>query len=262
MTKKLIINADDYGLMSSVNKGIVQSYLKGIVTSTSVLINLASDDDISGLKLITALETGIHLTLTVGRSTLSNNEIPNLVDINRNFHLRKSKNRPVDEDGTVHFDDVPEDEIKREFDSQIKLFLSNGLTPSHLDTHHHIHMDEKVLDALISVAIEYSLPVRSVNPKMRDKIRSAGVHTNDFFIGDFFGMDNITTENLKSIFAELDDGVSELMCHPGYLTNRLKVISGYSNERPIEMEVLTNDSIAKAAKTMGIELISWSDVML
>ena len=262
MTKKLIVNADDYGLMSSVNKGIVQSYLNGIVTSTSVLINLASDDDIAGLKLITALETGIHLTLTAGRSILRQKDIPNLVDVNRNFYKRKSKNRPVDANGTVQFDTVPVDEIKREFISQIKLFLSNELTPSHLDTHHHIHMNDKVLEALISVALDYNLPIRSINPDMCKKIKAAGVRTNDFFIGEFFGADNITIENLKSILSELNDGVSELMCHPGYLTNRLKVISGYSNERPIEMEVLTSGEAVESAKSMDIELITWSDVML
>ncbi|MBU1024251.1 ChbG/HpnK family deacetylase [bacterium] len=261
MTKKLIVNADDYGLVSSVSEGIIHSHLNGIVTSTTALINIASDADISRLKSISTLNAGVHLALTAGQSTLSKNKIPNLVD-DGNFFRRKSKNRPVDDYGTLVFENVPEDEIRREFESQIEKFSAKGLRPSHLDTHHHIHANEKILDAVISVAIEYNLPVRSINQEMRDKIRSAGVGTNDFFTGNFFGMKNINPQNLMLILSEPGDGITELMCHPGFLSDQLKQVSGYSKERPIEMEVLTGDRLLESISTMNFELISWLDVML
>ena len=65
--KKLIINADDFGLHPLINKGIIEGHQKGMITSTSIMpgapyfkeaANLAAQNPELGI--------GIHLTLVGG----------------------------------------------------------------------------------------------------------------------------------------------------------------------------------------------------
>ena len=43
--KRLIVNADDFGLHPLINEGILESHQKGIVTSTSLLASGEAFDD-------------------------------------------------------------------------------------------------------------------------------------------------------------------------------------------------------------------------
>ena len=41
MTKKLIVNADDFGRTPSVTEGILRAHKEGIVTSTTAMMNIS-----------------------------------------------------------------------------------------------------------------------------------------------------------------------------------------------------------------------------
>jgi len=260
MTKKLIIHADDYGLTRSVSKGIIQAHLNGVVTSTSVMINLAQRVDIIELLENPNLDIGVHLNLTVGKSVLPKEKVPHLVDGNGYFHKRKTAKRSVSDDGVVAFDDVPIEEIIIDMETQIQHFVGFGLTPTHLDTHHHIHANPKVMDAIIFCATNSNLPLRTINPTMRDFVRSKGVRTIDFFEGGFFGPDSINLPNMSPIFADISDGVTELMCHPGEVSDELRNISGYADERQNELDVLIQPEMLGFINDERIELIGWRDI--
>ncbi len=58
--KKLIINADDFGYSYSVNKGIIEAHTKGVVTSTSVMIDAIAADEAKDLKKYNDLSIGLH----------------------------------------------------------------------------------------------------------------------------------------------------------------------------------------------------------
>ncbi len=260
MTMQLIIHADDYGLTRSVSKGIIRAYLDGVVTSTSVMINLAQKAEIIELLENPSLDIGVHLNLTVGKSVLPKEKIPHLVDKNGYFHKRKTRERPVNDEGIVIFDDVPVEEIILEMETQIQHFCGFGLEPTHLDTHHHIHADPKVLEAVIFSASNHNLPLRTINSEMREKVRSRGVRTNDYFEGRFFGLNSINLQNLTNIFADISDGVTELMCHPGEFSDELRDISGYVDERQSELDVLINPELPVLINDEGIELINWRNL--
>lgn len=260
MAKQLIIHADDYGLTRSVSQGIIRAHRNGVVTSASVMINLAQRADIIELLENPSLDIGVHLNLTVGKSVLPKEKIPHLVDKNGYFHKRKTEKRPVNDDGVVIFDDVPVEEIILEMETQIRHFMGFDLEPTHLDSHHHIHTDPKVLEAVIFSALNYNLPLRTINPEMREKVRSRGVRTNDYFEGRFFGIDSINFQNMANILADISDGVTELMCHPGEVSDELGKISGYADERLTEFNVLINPELRALIKKEGIELISWRDL--
>lgn len=260
MAKQLIINADDYGLTRSVSKGIIKAHRNGVVTSASVMINLAQRADIIELLENPSLDIGIHLNLTVGKSILPKERIPHLVDKNGYFHKRKTEKRPVNDDGVVNFDDVPVEEIFLEMETQIRHFWGYDLKATHIDTHHHIHAAPKVLDVIIVSALSQDLALRTINPEMMEKVRSRGVRTTDYFEGRFFGADSINLQNLATILADTSDGVTELMCHPGELSDELGEISGYADERNTEFDVLINPELHALIKKEGIELINWRDL--
>lgn len=63
MSKCLIINADDFGYSYSTNKGIIEAHEKGIVTSTSVMVNAVAADEASELTKYRNLSVGLHFEL-------------------------------------------------------------------------------------------------------------------------------------------------------------------------------------------------------
>lgn len=63
MTKLLIVNADDFGYSHSINKGIIEAHEKGIVTSTSVMVNATAADEAKDLTKYPDLSVGLHFEL-------------------------------------------------------------------------------------------------------------------------------------------------------------------------------------------------------
>ena len=65
---KLIVNADDFGLTSGVTYGIYDAMCRGVVTSTTALVNGAALDHAVQLSRdIPELAVGMHFVLTLGR---------------------------------------------------------------------------------------------------------------------------------------------------------------------------------------------------
>src|ERR1700693_1299673 len=67
--RRLIINADDYGLSPGVNTGIIEASDAGGVTSASMIVNLPGfNDAVARAGSHPALSLGLHLNLTTGKS--------------------------------------------------------------------------------------------------------------------------------------------------------------------------------------------------
>src|SRR3989441_11370082 len=67
--RRLVVNADDFGLSAGVNRGILEAHAAGVVSSVSVLVNTPGGTD--GARLLRGigpgLGGGLHLNLTTGR---------------------------------------------------------------------------------------------------------------------------------------------------------------------------------------------------
>src|SRR3972149_7215211 len=84
--KNLIVNADDFGMSTEITDGIIQSHIKGIVTSTSLMANMPDAPRAVTIdKDLPELTTGIHLNITEGAPILPPNEVQSLVDSTGNF---------------------------------------------------------------------------------------------------------------------------------------------------------------------------------
>jgi hypothetical protein len=88
--RQLIVNADDFGYSSGVNRGILEAHRQGIVTSTSVMVNQRAAPAGTKQALTDApdLGLGLHLILTQGRPVLPPGQVPSLVGGDgRFFHI-------------------------------------------------------------------------------------------------------------------------------------------------------------------------------
>lgn len=130
MERLLIVNADDFGLSKGQNYGIVEACRHGVVTSTTAMVNGdAIEHAVTLSRDLPTLAVGMHFVLTLGKPLT---EMPGLT---REGRLGKWIWQMAEEDT------LPLDEIARELASQYQRFIDLfGREPTHLDSHHHVHM--------------------------------------------------------------------------------------------------------------------------
>ena len=245
---KLILNADDFGLSASVNKGIIECFNEGLISSTTMMMNTPyTDEAIKLAKEHNIKNIGVHLNLTYGKSVLPASEVPSLVDENGTFHYVCMLGYY-----TQYLD------AKKELRAQIEKFLDSGLTPDHLDHHHYFNEIPNILKAYLELAAEYKLPVRSMDENARARAREMGVKTTDEFSFAFHGngVDISTFGVLKSLFWKRDISL-EVLTHVGYIDDYTRNQTNYL-VREDEISVL------REAKAQGyfddIELVGFGDI--
>ena len=245
---KLILNADDFGLSASVNKGIIDCFNEGLISSTTMMMNTPyTDEAIKLAKEHNIKNIGIHLNLTYGKSVLPASEVPSLVDENGVFHYVCMLGYY-----TQYLD------AKKELRAQIEKFLDSGLTPDHLDHHHYFNEIPNILKAYLELAEKYKLPVRSMDENARNRARKMGVKTTDEFSFAFHGngVDISTFGVLKSLFWKRDISL-EVLTHVGYIDDYTRSQTNYL-VREDEINVL------REAKKQGyfddVELVGFGDI--
>ena len=134
--KRLIVNADDWGLTPGVNRGIVRAFQHGIVTSASLLVTgSAFEDAVALARDFPALDVGLHLALVEEQAVLPPEALPTLVDKTGRLPRTKGEFFKRALLGRISWD-----EVEREIAGQIARFQQTGLRLSHLDSHQHLHM--------------------------------------------------------------------------------------------------------------------------
>lgn len=249
---KLIVNADDFGYSRAVSYGIVDAHHTGIVTSTTMMCNIGDlEHPVQLAQENQTLGIGIHLVLTSG-SPVSEN-VPSLVDWNGRFYsYREFLN---------NIQSIKKEEIEREWTSQIERFLSTGLKPTHLDTHHHVHAQQEVLPIAIQLAKKYGLPLRRVNNESTLESVYGSVKTTNLLFTDFY-KENVNIECFEALLLNSVGKVQtvEINCHPGYVDGKLVKQSSYVYQRIKEFTVLTSREIKSRIKQLNIDLITFSDI--
>lgn len=151
--KELIINADDFGLSSGANRGIVKAWQQGILTSASLMVGGSAFKEAASLaRENPALQVGLHLTLVQGRAVLKQQGLPALVDADGNFG-----NDPVLAGMRYFFLKPLRKKLYREIEAQIASCLEAGIDLSHVDGHLNIHMHPVVFDILCELMPKYGI---------------------------------------------------------------------------------------------------------
>jgi predicted glycoside hydrolase/deacetylase ChbG (UPF0249 family) len=252
LTKRLLVNADDFGRTPGVNAGTLEAHLRGIVTSATVMVlePAATDGIRDALSRAPGLDLGLHVVLTGGGPPVSPAAaLPTLAPGGR--FVRDARALPPRLD---------REEVRREIAAQVARFETlAGRPPSHLDSHHHAALHPDVEPVFAALARESGLPVRASTPGARERLRQAGLRTPDAFLDSFYG-DGATAANLRAILESLPEGTSELMCHPGFPDEALLSGSSYARERAREVEALCAPGIRPLLGRLGVALIGFSQL--
>jgi predicted glycoside hydrolase/deacetylase ChbG (UPF0249 family) len=267
--KCLIVNADDFGFTSDVNRGIVDAHREGILTATTLMANGAAFDDAVALAHANpTLDIGCHLVLIGGNSVVDPSRalpgsIPALVAALARGEL------------SVH----------AELDAQVRKILDAGLRPSHLDTHKHTHLLPPVLTVVARLSRDYRIPwvrrpfdfpLQGGSVPLSRRVLSDSLsfargrfhrvltahqcRTTDHFAG-FRLTGHLHTEDLVSLLGALPEGVTEFMTHPGYCTEELQAArTRLKQSRQTELAVLTAPQTRTAIAQYQIRLTNYRDL--
>ncbi|MEG0366487.1 MAG: carbohydrate deacetylase [Coprobacillus sp.] len=258
---KIINNADDFGYSNAINYGIIDSYLNGMLTSTTLMPGMPGFEHAVELaKKNEGLGVGVHLTLTCGKPVLKGHKT--LVDENGYF-----KKLSFYKDETTVVDD---EEVYREWKAQIEKVYAAGIIPTHLDSHHHSHTFKNNPSIVKRLAQEYGLPVRNSFLDV-SVLKAAEIITNDVLIDpwceiskEFETADKKLELLITSIKQQIENAsktsdVIEVMWHPAYLDINIITGSSFAYPRIYEVEALQNDELIKYTKE-NFELCTFQDI--
>lgn len=248
MERLLIVNADDFGLSKGQNYGIIDSFRYGVVTSTTALVNGEAIEHAAQLSHEhPTLAVGMHFVLTLGKPLTP---MPGLV---RQGELGKWVWQMAEEDT------LPLAEIAGELESQYQRFIALfGREPTHLDSHHHVHMLPQLFPIVANFALQHGVGLRIDRPA---PVLNADPRSTQGFSSSFYGNDITEACFLQALDASAARGESslEMMCHPAFVDNIIRQ-STYCYPRLMELEVLTSLSLKYAIAERGYRLGSFRDL--
>jgi hypothetical protein len=274
MSKRLIVNADDYGRTSAVSAGIRAAHQYGIITSATVMANMQgiAIDLRAAMHDTPRLGLGAHLTLTSGRPVLPAGHVNTFVDEKGHFF-----DLPV---FTERLGQIDPAQVKAEWQAQMDFFTSvTGKPPDHIDSHHHVsYYNPELFRAMLELARDYDCAIRlplasgtmisgGLPAELYDNfagfaprlVQEYNPRRTDYFTAVFFG-EMATKALLLETLASLPEGVTEIMSHPGYADTGLISGSSYARQRVMELSVLTNPDVKDYIASANIELISFGDL--
>ena len=286
--KKLIVNADDFGLTEGVNQAIIDGHRNGIITSTTLMANgTAFDSAVAAGLAAPALGIGVHLNLTQGRPVSPVSQIPSIVTPEGFFYPTPGALARRVLTGKARLGD-----IESELRSQIEKVASAGVRITHLDSHKHIHVLPAIFNVVLKLAREYRIdcvrcpvePAASALGPLRSGRRGWLRMVKQYLLGRalstlawfqarkvadahlcrtdrFYGLSQtgfLNASVLEQLLRALPDGTNEMMCHPGYNDEALiQAGTRLRVQRKTELEALTSPVIRRLVDELKIELISY-----
>lgn len=222
--KCIVVNADDLGYSPGVNQGIVVAHQRGVLTSASLMVDMpASRDGARLTRELPALSVGLHASLTDASGQP-------LVSIETGKGCREVLQQQLD-----RFQELM------------------GRLPTHLDSHHNVHRNRRLLPPFLELAARHELPLREHSP----------VGYLSSFYGQWGGsthLEQISAQGMiRLLQTEISEGVTELSCHPGYCDPQLR--SGYRKEREVELSSLCDPAVREYLFARQIQLVNFVEAM-
>jgi len=289
--KRLVVNADDFGWSEAVTEGILEAYLHGIVTSTTLMANLEGAEDAlaRARREAPTLGIGLHLNLTEGRPLAPPAEVEAIVD--GVGHLRRSlawlflgvrRSRRVRQ------------AVARELEAQAAWAHDHGLKITHFDSHKHVHLHPAILPEVIALArrhgirairttVETDFPnlgrllpkrwgtreraaqwvrawmARRWGRAAQRAVRQAGLVTTDWFFG-VRATGGLSRPLLCHLMMHAADGTGEVMVHPGLSEDRGARTTRLVESRPRELEAVQDPAVRAAVNAQGWQLVTFEEL--
>lgn len=241
--KYLIVNADDFGLSGYINEGIIKAHKAGAVTSATLMVKREFARDAFRLaRENPSLCVGLHLDLDdlLGRDEKGTDRF-GMERISRMLEDKRFFN-----------------EVEMEIDGQIRAFKDEGLPLTHIDGHHHLHAIPELFPLIVDKMAHYGIKTIRFSKEF-DLIKYPPIKWDSGFFEEMQGLlkknsigvaDHFVTGWQPYDLANIADGVTELMTHPGTR----------EDWRISELTTLTSREWLDAIKANGIKLISYRDL--
>jgi chitin disaccharide deacetylase len=283
--RRLIINADDFGLTSGVNRAILEAHRSGIVTSATLMANSrAFDEAVRIARDSPRLSVGCHIVLVNGDPIRTPSTISSLVS-GRPPRFPETVSRVACRALTHQ---LRPSEIEIEVTAQIRKIQSAGITVSHVDTHKHTHLFPAILQPVLRASAACGVPairnpiepwrmpfrpspkvvkrrlqlqvLRWIAGDFAHRVTTAGMLTTDGAVG-IIATGALTLELFRRFIPSLPDGTWEFVCHPGYEDDALRA-SGTRllGSRREELELLTSDAARRVLEDHAVDLISFQQL--
>ena len=222
--RRLIINADDFGMTYGVNRAITETHRAGVVTSATLMANeSAVDDAITIASENPSLGIGCHVVLVDGVPVSEPDSVQSLIGLRNGNDVRF---RP----GIAHLalaavsGKVSEGEVHAEAAAQIQRLQSRRLTLSHVDCHMHSHILPLLARGVLRAARDYGIQA----------VRVVDV---------------------------MPDGTWELVTHPGYNDHELsQARTELKQSRMIELELLRAPDTLELLRRRDVQLINYREL--
>ena len=271
-SRRLIVNADDFGLSSSVNAAVIQAHRNGILTTASLMVNEAGFDEAVKLaKENPRLGVGLHLILLMGHSAQPPEKIPGLVNSRGEF-----SDSPAGAGVRYYFKRSLREQLRAEVHAQFEKFQATGLTLDHVNGHLHLHLHPVIFKILMEDAEMLGIKrmrltrdclARSrrmarghwfyrashaaiyawLSGCAREPLRRRGIKHAQITFG-LLQNARVDEEYILKLLPELPPGDSELYSHPSL------------DEFKHEFDALVSPRVTELVKKLGIELIRYQDL--
>jgi hopanoid biosynthesis associated protein HpnK len=282
--RRLIINADDFGLTPGVNRAILESHKSGTVTSATLMANsMAFGEAVRDAQSLPTLAVGCHIVLIDGSPLLPPKKVSTLLGPHGKFYNSLGKFAR-----SAFLSRLEPSQIEAEAIAQIRKLQAEGIPVTHADTHKHTHIFPRVLAPVLSAL--KSCGVRAIrNPfeplrwsqlarspqlwkrwlevkalrrlasRFRQATEAAGILTPDGTLG--IAATGLLDEQLFRVIVEaMPEGTWEFVCHPGYNDDALQNIrTRLRSSREQELSVLTSAGSRQLLESNGIQLMSYRD---
>ncbi|MGA7919109.1 MAG: ChbG/HpnK family deacetylase [Candidatus Acidiferrales bacterium] len=286
--KRLILNADDFGMTRGVNEGIIRAHRDGILTSATLMANgEAFGHAVELAKANENLGIGCHLVLVGGKCLAPRHAVASIADAHGNLPDSLAVFVAKVSSGLIR-----SEEIEIELRAQIEKIRAAGINPTHLDTHKHTHAHPRVMRALAKVANECGIirvrkpienlrdswettridaqgtsgqivaagAVRAVASPFRMIAEKHGLISPDHFLG-LAMTGKLGPAALSRVIDSIENGTTEIMLHPGVCdADLVRSGSRLQRQRQDELAGLMDPIVHDTVTKRGIRLISYREL--
>jgi len=278
--KRLIVNADDFGLSPEVNAGIMRAYRDGILRSASLMVAEPAAPAAAELaRENPGLDVGLHAVVCRGRSVLDPSRLGAAVQSSGEFI-----DNPVGAGMRYFFDRSMRTAMTDELRAQVERHLELVGYLNHIDGHLNFHVHPLFADILVDLAVEYKVPCirlprervmttlwlrqdnaarklvesiifRTLSRRTRRMMSARGLSSTDTLFG-LHQSGHLSEDYVVGVIDRIREGTTELYFHPA------ADIGGTppAVEAQLEVEILTSARVRDAIERNGIELITFADL--
>jgi len=280
--KQLIVNADDFGRHPLVNQAVAQAVDQNGLLSASIMAGKEYfDEAVAIAKARPQLGIGVHLTLVDGRPVLPPESIPSLVTSTGEFFPDHGVFVKRFVQGKISRLD-----IRKELAAQMDKVLTAGISPTHIDSHQHLHMLPGIFSLVLSLAAERGIKRVRISrgiygnpftpwPGVGDLVgkfglealafqnkrlaRKRGFVCPDNFVGQVAG-GAVSKKFMLELSEKLTQGSVEVMLHPGLDNEVLAKEMGWHHDYEGEYQAVCAEAVKEELEKQGIVLANFSNL--